>query len=126
RQALSVLGRGVGRQGEDRRGTARALRRARHGEIPLARHEEERLVTIQIDRSLIGKEYPPYAVTVERGKIKEFARAIGDANPLYLDDRVGAASEWGDVIAPPTFPVTFRDENADTAAILRDLGTHLP
>ena len=78
-----------------------------------------------INKSLIGKEYPPSPVTVERGKIKEFARAIGDANPLYLDDRVGAASEWGDVIAPPTFAITFRDETADSAAFLRELGTDI-
>ena len=78
-----------------------------------------------INTAVIGKEYPPYTVTVERGKIKEFARAIGDLNALYLDDRVGAASAWGDVIAPPTFAVTFRDETADTAAFLRDLGTDI-
>jgi acyl dehydratase len=48
-------------------------------------------MAIEINKSLVGKEYPPYAVTVERGKIKEFARALGDANPLYLDDRVGGA-----------------------------------
>ena len=80
---------------------------------------------IQINHGLIGKEYPPYAVTVERGKIKEFARAIGDDNPHYLDDRVGAASAWGDLIAPPTFAVTLRDETADTAAFLRELGTDI-
>ena len=80
---------------------------------------------IDINRSAVGKEYPPYPVTVERGKIKEFARAIGDANPFYLDDRVGRASEWGDVIAPPTFAVTFRDETADTGALLRDLGVDI-
>ena len=80
---------------------------------------------LTINKAIVGKEYPPYAVTVERGKIKEFARAIGDLNPLYLDDRVGAASEWGDVIAPPTFAVTFRDEGADTGALLRDLGTDI-
>lgn len=78
-----------------------------------------------IDRALVGKEYPPYVVTVERGRIKDFARAIGDLNPFYLDDRLGQASEWGDVIAPPTFPITFRDEAADTGAVLRDLGTDL-
>ena len=71
---------------------------------------------------LVGKEFPPYAVTVERGKIKEFARAIGDLNPLYLDDEVGRASPWGDIIAPPTFPISFRDERAGTAALLRELG----
>jgi acyl dehydratase len=80
---------------------------------------------IQLNRAVLGKEFPPYAVTVERGRIKEFARAIGDANPFHLDDRVGAASEWGDIIAPPTFPITFRDEGADTTALLRELGTDI-
>jgi acyl dehydratase len=76
---------------------------------------------IQVDRSSIGKEYPPYPVTVERGKIKEFARALGDGSPFYLDDAVGAASPWGDVIAPPTFGTTFRNE-ALGGQMLRDLG----
>ena len=80
---------------------------------------------IQINRGVLGKEYPPYAVTVERGRIKDFARAVGDLNPFYLDDRVGAASAWGDLIAPPTFAVTFRDETADTGALLRELGTDI-
>ena len=80
---------------------------------------------IQINHGVKGKEYPPYTVTVERGRIKDFARAIGDTNPLYLDDRVGAASPWGDVIAPPTFPITFRDENMDTATFLKDLGVDI-
>ena len=80
---------------------------------------------IQINKSVIGKEYPPFAVTIERGKIKEFARAIGDLNAFYLDDKAGAASEWGDVIAPPTFGTTFRDEAADSGALLRDLGADI-
>jgi acyl dehydratase len=74
---------------------------------------------IQLNR-VVGKEYPPYAVTVERRWIKEFARAIGDLNPFYLDDEVGRASPWGDIIAPPTFPIAFRDESGD---LLRDIGT---
>ena len=80
---------------------------------------------IQINRGLIGKEYPPYAVTVERGKIKEFARAIGDDNPHYLDDRSRRRLRVGDLIAPPTFAVTLRDETADTAAFLKELGTDI-
>jgi acyl dehydratase len=80
---------------------------------------------IEINKSIVGKEFPPYVVSVERGKIKEFARAIGDLNPFYLDDRVGAASEWGDVIAPPTFLTTFRDDNTNTAAFLEELGTDI-
>ena len=78
-------------------------------------------MAIQINKGVVGKEYAPFVVTVERGKIKEFARAIGDLNPFYLDDRVGQASEWGDIIAPPTFATTFRDEAA-SEAFFRDLG----
>ncbi len=80
---------------------------------------------IQINTSIKGKEYAPYVVHVERGKIKEFARAIGDLSPFYLDDEVGRASPWGDIIAPPTFPITFKDEKADTGSMLKDLGTDL-
>ena len=78
-------------------------------------------MSIQISKASIGKEYPPYPVTVERGRIKDFARAIGDLNPFYLDDAVGRASSWGDVIAPPTFATTFRDETL-SATMLGDLG----
>lgn len=82
-------------------------------------------MAIRVNMDVKGKEYAPFVVTVERGKIKEFARAIGDLSPFYLDDGVGRASEWGDIIAPPTFPITFRDENADTGAMLRDLGVDI-
>ena len=80
---------------------------------------------ISINTSIKGKEYAPYVVHVERGKIKEVARAIGDLSPFYLDDEVGRASPWGDIIAPPTFAITFRDERADTGALLKDLGTDI-
>ena len=80
---------------------------------------------IQINTSIKGKEYKPYVVHVERGKIKEFARAIGDLSPFYLDDEVGRASPWGDIIAPPTFPITFKDERNDTVSFLKDLGTDI-
>src|SRR2546425_10296539 len=82
-------------------------------------------ISIQVNTGVIGREYPPFSVTLERGKIKEFARAIGDLNPFYVDDRVGAASEWGDIIAPPTCAVTFRDERAGSGALLRELGVDI-
>jgi acyl dehydratase len=80
---------------------------------------------IRINTSIKGKEYAPYVVHVERGKIKEFARAIGDLSPFYLDDEVGRASPWGDIIAPPTFAITLKDEKADTGSMLKDLGTDI-
>ena len=37
-------------------------------------------------KELIGLELPSYTYTVERGKIREFALAIGDPNPIYYDE----------------------------------------
>src|SRR5919197_1228054 len=54
-----------------------------------------------------------FSVEAWDAKDKEFARAIGDISPFYLDDRVGAASEWGDIIAPPTFATPFRDDRLE-------------
>jgi hypothetical protein len=40
---------------------------------------------------------------IEAGHIMMFARAIGDANPIYYDADHAATTEVGAVIAPPTF-----------------------
>ncbi len=40
---------------------------------------------------------------VESGHIMLFARAVGDANPIYHDAAYAANTEPGSTIAPPTF-----------------------
>jgi acyl dehydratase len=40
---------------------------------------------------------------IEAGHIMMFARAIGDANPIYYDENYAKDTEPGGVIAPPTF-----------------------
>lgn len=49
------------------------------------------------------EEFPPYEFTVERGKIREFARAIGDPNPLHHDVEAARAAGYPDLVAPLTF-----------------------
>jgi acyl dehydratase len=57
-----------------------------------------------LDPSFKGRTYPPdWVYEVSREKIKEFADAIGDANPVYLDPDAARAAGHEDVIAPPTF-----------------------
>lgn len=53
--------------------------------------------------SLVGATFPPFSFTVERGKIREFAAAIGDMKDIYLDPQKAAAAGYRDVVAPPTF-----------------------
>jgi acyl dehydratase len=57
-----------------------------------------------LDQSFTGRTYPPaWVYEVSREKIKEFADAIGDANPIYRDPAAAQAAGHKDVIAPPTF-----------------------
>ncbi|MFC5721887.1 MaoC family dehydratase N-terminal domain-containing protein [Streptomyces gamaensis] len=64
-----------------------------------------------LDQSFVGRTYPasdPYEVG--REKIREFAVAVGDANPVYTDPEAAKALGHPDVIAPPTFvfAITFK------------------
>jgi len=52
-----------------------------------------------VDKSAVGQEAPPVVMPVERGKIREFARATKSQNPAYLDERAP--------VSPPTFLTTL-------------------
>ncbi|MGP4024605.1 MaoC family dehydratase N-terminal domain-containing protein [Actinomadura sp. 3N407] len=59
-----------------------------------------------LNRDFIGRSFPPTEpYEVSRVKIREFADAIGDRNPLYRDQEAAKAAGHPDVIAPPTFPI---------------------
>ncbi|MDR3400079.1 MAG: MaoC family dehydratase N-terminal domain-containing protein [Pandoraea sp.] len=62
----------------------------------------------EIDRSLIGTSAAPFVVEVERGAIRKFADAIGDASPLYRDEAFARRHGFAGIVAPPTFPTCFR------------------
>ncbi|WP_369211192.1 FAS1-like dehydratase domain-containing protein [Streptomyces flavofungini] len=64
-----------------------------------------------LDQSFVGRSYPPTdPYEVGREKIREFAEAVGDANPAYTDAKAAEALGHSDVIAPPTFvfAITFK------------------
>ena len=61
-----------------------------------------------LNKALIGREYPQSAAyEVGREKIRDFASAIGDFNPLYHDEAAAKAAGYDDIIAPPTFLTTL-------------------
>lgn len=73
------------------------------------------------DLSKVGTEYPPIIWEVERGKIKELAKAIGDPDPVYLDKEAAIAEGYKDTPASPTFltvPMMWCDK---LPAIINDL-----
>ena len=57
-----------------------------------------------LDESFKGRSYPPtWVYEVSRDKIKEFADAIGDHNPISRDIEAAKAAGHRDLVAPPTF-----------------------
>jgi acyl dehydratase len=55
-----------------------------------------------VDRSYIGTTGKPVTMHIERGKIREFAKAIKEDDPLYFDEEY-AKREAGGVMPPVTF-----------------------
>jgi len=60
-----------------------------------------------VDPKFIGKEYTPITYEVGREKIKEFAIAITDDLPVFLEKE---GNPHGDIIAPPTFIVRIQGD----------------
>ena len=50
-----------------------------------------------------GYRFKPYSMVIERGKIKEFAMAIGDDNPIYYEKDAARKGGFKDITVPPTF-----------------------
>lgn len=77
-----------------------------------------------LDQSYLGREFPPTApYEVGREKIREFADAIGDDNPVYRDQEAARALGYPDVIAPPTFAIVVSMRSS--AVVVRDPGLGL-
>jgi acyl dehydratase len=76
-----------------------------------------------LDQAFVGRLYPPTApYEVGREKIREFAEAIGDDNPVYFDPEAAQALGYPDVIAPPTFPIIITMRAAAQIVADPDLG----
>jgi acyl dehydratase len=56
---------------------------------------------------LIGKTFPASTYAVGREKVREYALAVGESNPLYLDPEAARAAGYADVVAPPMFAVVY-------------------
>ena len=55
----------------------------------------------------VGKTYPSTTYAVGREKIKEYAHAVGETNPVHLDVDAARAAGYRDVVAPPMFAAFF-------------------
>jgi acyl dehydratase len=63
---------------------------------------------VPVNASAVGKRYPPAVYAVGREKIREYASAVGETNPLHLDVAAARAAGHADVVAPPMFAVVYQ------------------
>lgn len=52
------------------------------------------------------EEQIEFSLPVERSKIREFALAVGEDNPVLMEVEAAHAAGFPEIIAPPTFTVT--------------------
>lgn len=73
-----------------------------------------------IDKKHIGHVMPAYSVDVEKGRLRFFAKATDQTDPVYWDEGAAKAAGYPGLPVPPTFLFCLEMESPDPAAI-RDL-----
>jgi acyl dehydratase len=80
---------------------------------------------VPIDRSIIGSRTPGHSVDVERGRLRFFAKATGQTDPVYTDVEAAEAAGHRDLPVPPTFLFCLNMEEPHALRLLESLGVDL-
>jgi acyl dehydratase len=78
-----------------------------------------------IDKSHIGKTFPGHSVVVEAGRLRFFAEAIGETNPVYVDEAAAQEAGYPSLPVPPTFLFGLEMERPNALAWVREIGMNL-
>ncbi|MCC1495941.1 MaoC family dehydratase N-terminal domain-containing protein [Alcanivorax sp. 1008] len=60
-----------------------------------------------LDRSRIGHEFESFSAEVEKGRLRFFAKSIGETDPVYWDEAAARSAGYRNIPAPPTFPFSL-------------------
>jgi acyl dehydratase len=75
-----------------------------------------------IDKRFIGQSLEPFSVAVEPGRLRFFAKATSQPDPVYTDEAAAHAAGHPGLPVPPTFLFCLEMEAPDPAAIRNLLG----
>lgn len=78
-----------------------------------------------IDKKWIGHTTPPAELVLDRGRLRFFAKAIGETDPVYTDVEAARAAGYPDLPAPPTFLFAAEMDSGAMMQVLSDLGIPL-
>jgi acyl dehydratase len=78
-----------------------------------------------IDRKWIGHDFGSAELPIERGRLKFFAKAIGETNPIYTDEVAAGAAGYSDLPAPPTFLFSAELDAGTVFDVVAQMGVKL-
>ena len=78
-----------------------------------------------VNKDAVGKQWQPVAYEVGLEKIREYARAVGEENPVHLDREAALAAGFRDVVAPPMFCVVYSAPAMGPAVLDPEVGMNL-
>jgi acyl dehydratase len=73
------------------------------------------------DHTKVGKEYAAVTWEVERGKIRELVKAIGDPDPIYVSKEAALKEGYKDSPAPATFLTVPMMWSSSMPGVINDL-----
>jgi acyl dehydratase len=72
--------------------------------------------------SAAGKVFDRVTYAVGREKVREYARAVGETNPLHTDLEAARAAGHDDLVAPPMFAVVYTSPAIGPAMLDPEVG----
>lgn len=77
------------------------------------------------DPSMIGRSLGVTKAEVEKGRLRFFAKVIGETNPVYLDEAAAKLAGHRGLPVPPTFLLCLESEGRDLTETVRELDLDL-
>ncbi len=78
-----------------------------------------------IDRKHIGTVLPKAVLEIEKGRLRFFAKAIGETDPIYTDEAAAKAAGYRSLPAPPTFIFAAELDSNTLVPALKGMGVNL-
>ena len=75
-----------------------------------------------LDKNKIGHEFKPFTIKIEVGRLRFFAKAIGEKNPIYSDEKAAQAAGYKTIPAPPTFMCSLDLQGPELLPAVKLLG----
>ena len=80
---------------------------------------------MQLDKNIIGHEFKAFSAIAEAGKVRLFCKAIGEEDPIYLDEAAAKKAGYARIPTPPTFLQAITNDDPEKGGLLRLLNVDI-